>query len=355
MMYGDINAVLIPPDASIRDAAACINANRTGIALVTDPDGKLSCALTDGDIRRGVLAGVDLSQSVQVLLSHRTLAAPISAKIGTSRAELLHLMKEQGILQVPLLDEAGRVVDLALMKDFVREGLLPLEAVVMAGGFGTRLHPLTHDTPKPMLRVGEKPLLEHIVGQLQTSGIRSVKLTTHYKPDAISSHFGNGSEFGLDISYVNEVEPLGTAGALGLAETSKNEPVLLINGDILTQVDFRAMLEFHRSRGAELTVGVRQFEFKVPYGVLHCDGEQVRRIEEKPLTNYLVNAGIYLIEPSAQELIPAGRRFDMTDLISELAARGRQVVAFPIFEYWLDIGRPEDYTKAQEDIQTWNQ
>ena len=358
MMTQNLQRLVISPQDSLRRAMECINSSACGLALIVEADGRLIRTLTDGDIRRAVLAGIPFDASVGDLIGRKDIVPwvlPFTARVGTKRSELLLMMKERSIHHVPLLDDAGRVVDVCLMDNLLEDCVLPLQAVVMAGGFGKRLHPLTNEVPKPMLPVGDKPILEHIMGQLQASGIHKVKLTTHFKPEAISSHFGDGSGFGVDISYVNEDEPLGTAGALGLVETSEHEPVLLMNGDILTRVDFRAMLEFHREQKAELTVGVRQFDLRVPYGVVKCEGARVQGVEEKPTLNFLVNAGIYLIEPSAQRLIPAGRRFDMTDLIAELSARGRPVVAFPIVEYWLDIGRPEDYLRAQQDIQTWNQ
>jgi NDP-sugar pyrophosphorylase family protein len=261
-------------------------------------------------------------------------------------------MNERGIRQIPLLDEGGHVVDIVLMQDLVKSYELPLKAVIMAGGFGKRLLPLTEEVPKPMLPVGDKPILELIVNQLQNSGIRKVQMTTHYKPEVIKQHFGAGEKFGLEIQYVNEDQPLGTAGALGSLEKS-DEPMLVLNGDILTQVDFRAMLAFHRENQAELTVAVRKYDFQVPYGVIQCDGAHVMGVDEKPTYNFFVNAGIYLLEPSAHRSIPLAQRFDMTDLIEKLTAEERRVVAFPVVEYWMDIGRQNDYVQAQQDIKRW--
>ena len=355
MMHGDIAALMVGRDASIREAVERINLGRAGIALVVGPKRELLGTLTDGDIRRAVLAGMQLAEPVSKILEAKGSQNPVTANRGASLVDLMQTMRDKGVLQLPIVDEHGVVVDLALMKDFLQVETLPLQAVVMAGGFGKRLMPLTESTPKPMLPVGDKPLLEHIVSQLQASGIHRVKLTTHFNPETIKAHFGNGEEFGLDIGYVNEDEPLGTAGALGLLEGGLEEPILLMNGDILTQVDFRAMLAFHREHKAELTVAVRQYDFKVPYGVLQCDGERVLGVQEKPRFHFLVNAGIYLVEPTARRLIEPRRRFDMTELIEVVAARGGRVVAFPIVEYWLDIGQPADYQKAQEDIRKWKE
>jgi dTDP-glucose pyrophosphorylase len=345
---------LITSNATIREALECINKNAS-LAIVVDERRRLIGTITDGDVRRAVLAGASLEAPVQKLLDQRDKTLypkPVTAPVGTPTAELLHIMNERGIRQIPLLDESGQVVDIVLMQDLVKSYELPLKAVIMAGGFGKRLLPLTEEVPKPMLPVGDKPILELIVNQLQNSGVRKVQMTTHYKPEVIKQHFGSGEKFGLEIQYVNEDQPLGTAGALGLIEKS-DEPMLVLNGDILTQVDFRAMLAFHREQKAELTVAVRKYDFQVPYGVIQCDGAQVRGVDEKPTYNFFVNAGIYLLEPSAHNSIPSAQRFDMTDLIEKLAADRRRVMAFPIVEYWMDVGQHNDYAKAQEDIKRW--
>ena len=349
-----LETYLISREATIRETLACINKSE-GIALVVDPDHHLNGTVTDGDVRRAVLAGVSFEAPVQKLLDQRgktPYQKPVTARTGTPAGELLHVMNERGIRQIPLLDESGRVVDIALLQELVKSYELPLKAVIMAGGFGKRLLPLTEEVPKPMLPVGDKPILELIVNQLQNSGIRKVQMTTHYKPEVIKQHFGAGEKFGLEIQYVNEDQPLGTAGALGSLEKS-DEPMLVLNGDILTQVDFRAMLAFHHENQAELTVAVRKYDFQVPYGVIQCDGAQVRGVDEKPTYNFFVNAGIYLLEPSAHRSIPSAQRFDMTDLIEKLTVEGRRVVAFPVVEYWMDIGRQNDYIQAQEDIKRW--
>ncbi len=347
----EIERFLVRPADSIRQVMMRIDRNAKGIALVVDPERRLVGTITDGDVRRAILAGISLDTAVSELLARKAGSAyprPITAPASSERGALLALMQERGIRQVPLLDEAGRVVDLVTLDDLLPERVLSLRAVVMAGGAGTRLRPLTEDRPKPMLPVGGRPLLEHIVEQLRQSGIRRVNVTTHYHPEKIREHFGDGRAFGVELDYVTEDRPLGTAGALGLLEDTQ-EPLLVINGDILTRVDFRALLDYHRGHGADLTVGVRQYDLQVPYGVIECQGPYVRQVREKPTIRLLVNAGIYLLEPAVRRLIPSGERFDMTDLIQLLLENGRPVVSFPIVEYWLDIGQPEDYEKAQED------
>jgi len=223
----------------------------------------------------------------------------------------------------------------------------------MAGGLGSRLRPLTEDLPKPMLPVGGKPLMELVIEKLRQVGIRRVNVTTHYKPEKISEHFGDGSSFGVSLNYVNEEKPLGTGGALGLID-EPNETMLVINGDVLTQVDFRAMLLFHQEHQADMTVAVRQYDIKVPYGVIECIGAKVCSLKEKPEINLLVNAGVYLLEPTVYRFIPNGKHFNMTDLIQWLLDAGRTVASFPIIEYWLDIGQVVDYEKAQTDVMHLN-
>lgn len=350
----DVSSLCVGPESSIHQAIACIDRGVRGIALVVDQEQRLLGTITDGDVRRAILAGINLQTPISELLTRKVNSIypkPTTAPVGTKPDALLQLMQERSIRQVPLLDEEGRVVTLVALEDLLPKQVLPLQAVVMAGGFGTRLRPLTEEIPKPMLPVGERPLMELLMEQFYQAGIRRVNVTTHYLSEKIIEHFGDGKKFGLEIKYVTEDRPLGTAGALSLME-EPNEPLLVINGDILTRLDFRAMLSFHRKHHADLTVAVRQYDFQVPYGVMECEGSYVRQIREKPRLNFLVNAGIYLLEPSLSAYIPNGQRFDMTDLIERLLDEGRSVVSFPIVEYWLDIGQHADYEQAQEDVKS---
>jgi len=224
-----------------------------------------------------------------------------------------------------------------------------LAAVVMAGGLGTRLLPLTSDIPKPMLPVGDRPLLERTIEKLRDAGIRHVNVTTHYLPEKITSHFGNGQAYGVEIAYVTEDRPLGTAGGIGLLP-EQHEPLLVVNGDILCTVDFRDFVAYHRKNRADITVCVRKHDVKIPYGVVECDGPRLLRLKEKPAVSVLVNAGIYLLEPSVRLFIRPGERLDMTDLIGRLLAHERPIATYPIVGYWLDVGQHDDYRKAQTDF-----
>ena len=347
----NVNRFLISPTSSIQDAMEQIDRNGLGIVLAVDADRKLLFTVTDGDVRRALLAHVDVSEPVSRLVEvakPASFATPLTAAAGTPTDELLHLMVESTLRQIPLVDGGGRVVDVVVLDELAKDYELPIRAVVMAGGRGTRLHPLTEATPKPMLPVADRPILEHIVERLRDSGIRRVSFATHYRADQISNHFGTGEQFGVEIHYLEEEQPLGTAGALGLLAES-DEPLLVVNGDILTRVDFRALLQFHREHEADMTVAVRAHELEIPFGVVETDGAFVSSIDEKPRMRQLVNAGIYLVQPSVVRLVTPGEPHDMVTLIERLLAAGRSVVAFPVREYWLDIGGVDAYERAQDE------
>ncbi len=350
-LFPDIAAVCLQPGATIRRAMEAIDRLATGIALVVDGDGRLIETVSDGDIRRAILAGYPLTKPVSELatLAGRPSIVPFVAPASTSRAALLELMARTKLLQIPLVDAEGRVVDLALLKQLSLEPERPIEAVIMAGGFGKRLRPLTEDVPKPMLPVGGRPLLEITLEQLRLAGIRSVTVTTHYLPEKITGHFGDGSRFGVDIRYVQESKPMGTAGALSLLERAE-EPMLVVNGDVLTDLDYRAMRQFHAENRAAATVAVAPHEIQIPYGVVEHDGSVVTGISEKPVIRHFVNAGIYLIEPRATKLVPRDAVFNMTDLVERLVRAGERVVVFPVREYWVDVGQHADYQRVQQDI-----
>jgi dTDP-glucose pyrophosphorylase/CBS domain-containing protein len=352
-MKNDISAYIIRLEDSLRQTMSCIDKNGSGIAFIVDDEMHLLGTLSDGDVRRAILKGLSLDVKVSDVSIEREKQVghgPITAPLQTSHATLLRLMNDHGIRHIPIIDDQQRLVDVASLTDFAKEYELPLTAVVMAGGFGSRLRPLTDNTPKPMLHVGDRPILQRTVERLKKSGINKVNLTTHYKAEAISDHFGDGSKFGVAINYVHEDQPLGTAGALSLLQED-DDPLLVINGDIVTEVDFRSMLNYHRENRACLTVGVRQYDLQVPYGVLECEGPAVRGVSEKPKLQFLVNAGVYLLEAEAKKHIPSGRRFDMTDLIQALIKANKRVVSFPIVEYWLDVGQRLDYERAVSDHQ----
>ena len=342
------------PGDTLRDALVSLERSAAGIVLILDDDGKLQAVATDGDLRRAVLASIPLGTTLEAWAPGHTGVGtdggPVTAPVDADPAELLHLMNEKGVEQVPLLDPEGRPVRLVHAREFLTE----LErdhsvtALVMAGGLGTRLKSLTEKLPKPMLPVGDRPLMEHIIDQIRGAGIETVSISTHYMPQAIVEHFGDGDRFGVKIDYVEEGHPLGTAGAIGLLNELQS-PLLVMNGDILTRVDLRAFSAYHRENDALMTVAVRKYDVQVPYGVVETNGSMLDRIVEKPVHSFFVNAGIYLMEPAVQGHIERGQRLDMTDLIERLLDAGERIAVFPVLEYWLDIGQPEDYERAKSD------
>ena len=341
-----LSNIVVQSDISLSEALPGMDTAGHGILLVVNATGKLVGVITDGNIRRGLLNKESFDQPCSKFASIN----PITCDPGVTGAKALELMNHGrafSINHLPVVSE-GRPVGLILREDLMKLEDLPLKAVIMAGGFGTRLQPHTLDIPKPMLPVDGKPILEHIVGQLRDSGVKRMHITTHYKAKMIQDYFGDGSSHGVEVDYVNEDAPLGTAGALGLL-SDQSEPLLVMNGDIVTNLNFHSMLSFHREHDADLTVAVRQYDLAVPYGVVETNEVMVQKITEKPVVNFLVNAGIYLLEPKIIEIIPAGQKLDMTDLIDISIAQGLRVVSFPIVEYWLDVGTPLDYERANEE------
>lgn len=349
----DIKKILIGPGSSLKRAMEIIQKGGFGIALVVDSQRRLIGTITDGDIRRAILHKIKLNERVGRIFKEKlpNYSHSVSLSIDAPREEILRLMKEKFLRHIPLLDERNKVVDLALLSDFIEaETALPLTAVVMAGGRGQRLYPLTNDIPKPMLPLDNRSIMECVVEQLRKSGITKVNIATNYKSEVIVNHFGKGDKFGVDIDYINEGQPLGTAGALGLM-TPQDKPILVINGDILTQLNFCAMFDFHRAYKAIMTVGVKKYEMNIPYGVIETKDVMITGLVEKPLHEFIVNAGIYLIEPDVCQYIPKGSHFDMTDLVNALIEAKQRVISFPIQEYWLDVGHHENYKQAKIDAQ----
>ncbi|MCD4824105.1 MAG: nucleotidyltransferase family protein [Phycisphaerae bacterium] len=341
----------------MQDAIRALDRGSVGIVLVVDSENRLQGTITDGDIRRALLTrsnALELPAGEFVAEKHNEVyVIPVTVPQGSSHAAMLQLMHERVVSQLPVLDEQGRVLDLVIMDDLISPRP-PMRALIMAGGFGQRLMPLTENTPKPMLSVGGQPLLEKTIKRLRDISIENITISTHFQAEKIRGFFGDGSELGLNIDYIHESHPLGTAGALGLMEPA-DEALLVMNGDILTSLDFNAMLQFHREHDAMFTMGVRQYDVEIPYGVVECDYPIITDLQEKPVFTFFINAGIYLLEPKAHQLVPRelpkGQKFNMTDLIHLIRRQGQPVCSFPIFEYWLDIGKHSDYVRAQQDVQ----
>jgi dTDP-glucose pyrophosphorylase len=339
-------STLIPADASIIDAINIIDRSAMQIGLVVDDQRKLLGVVTDGDIRRAILNKVSLDEPVKTIMAKE----PISAHVNDVRELLLRTMKQKNLRHLPILDDDGCVVGLETFFGLVKQESFDNPVVIMAGGKGTRLRPLTEDCPKPLLCVGDKPILETILENFLSFGFRRFYFSVNYKAEMIQDHFGNGEKWGADISYIEEKQPLGTAGALSLLPERPTMPFFVMNGDLLTKVNFRHLLDFHTDHGANATMCVRQYQFQVPYGVVQTDGQKLLEVEEKPVHSFFVNAGIYVLNPAVLDVIPANTYYDMPELFEHLLKQGRKPTVFPIREYWLDIGQIGDYEQANKDM-----
>ncbi|CAI6084366.1 nucleotidyltransferase family protein [Cohnella sp. JJ-181] len=338
----DWQSTIVPMDMTIEQAVKTIDSSSMQIALVTDEAGRLVGTITDGDIRRGILRGIGLQEPVVLIMNANPTILPEQTEAGV----ILSLMRIKQIRHIPLVDHEGRLTDLKCFDDLVRPARKDNWVVIMAGGLGTRLSPLTDSTPKPLLHVGGKPLLETILENFIASGFVNFYLSVNYKSEMVESYFQDGSRWGVQIRYIRENQRMGTAGALSLLEELPTEPLLVMNGDLLTKVSFNQLLEFHQSHKALATMCVRNYEYQVPYGVVNVDKHHLVGLVEKPKQHYFVNAGIYVLNPEVIRQIPRDIFYDMTTLFEALMADKQETCVFPLREYWLDIGRMDDYERA---------
>ena len=336
--------LLVNPATSIRDTISRIDAGNAQIVLVADERGMLLGTVTDGDVRRGLLRGLSLADPAAEVMNK----APTTANPTEDRGAILALMKRRLVHQVPLVDSRGVVVGLETLDELLQPGRRDTPVVLLAGGLGMRLRPLTEEVPKPMLRIGEKPILESILSSFVEYGFCKFYLAVNYRADVIERHFGDGSKWEVQIEYLREAERLGTAGPLSLLPELSPEPVVVMNADILTRVNFSHLLDFHRQSSAAATVCVREHRHTVPYGVVNMQESLLTKIEEKPVYRSMVSAGIYVLEPDTFRHLPRGGYCDMPTLLQGLIDRGMRAAGFPIHEFWLDIGRLEDLERANE-------
>lgn len=344
----DYRKTLISPSLPILETVRVINASAAQIAIVVDDTDMLLGTVTDGDVRRGILAGIQLDQPVERVMNRN----PITALKGRKRASLITVMRQKYITQLPIVDQSGRVVGLETMAGLVRQEHLDNPVILMAGGLGTRLRPLTHTIPKPLLPVGGKPIIEWTITSLANQGFGRFTLCLNYKAEIFRQYLADGERLGVQLDYVEEKEQLGTAGALSLLPFRPEVPAVVMNGDVLTSGNMRQLLEFHAATNADATLCVSEHKMQVPYGVARVDGDLLVDLQEKPSQSFLVNAGIYALSPRVFDHIPPGRRLDMPELLMTLREKGMRVSAFPLHEYWRDIGRLEDLSGAEQDLLT---
>lgn len=344
-MISDIRDILIPSTTSILETLRVIDQTALEIALVVDSERRLHGTVTDGDIRRAILRGCSLETPVQQIMNQK----PTVMSLDTPDDEALFTMSGRQIKSLPVLDREGRVTGLTLWRELVGRRRRETWAVIMAGGLGSRLGSLTAEVPKPLLTVGSRPLLGTIISRLRQFGIWKIFVAVNYRAEQIISYLGDGSAFDVQVEYLREDQPLGTAGPLSLLPSIPTEPLLVMNADLLTRLNFGNLLEYHVSSHKEMTVCVRTCHVEIPFGVVQVQGNDLVEIVEKPSQEILINSGIYVLEPRVLSRVPAGQRFDMPELIRQTAGQGNGVGCFPLADFWMDIGRPEEYQRAQTE------
>jgi dTDP-glucose pyrophosphorylase/predicted transcriptional regulator len=345
-MYDWLN-LLLKKDNQISEAIEILNNEKPRIVLVVDENNKLIGTITDGDIRRALIKGCSLDSYVKDIMNSN----PRTASTEENDPIINERMRKHNLMQMPILDKDLTLVGLKTLRSIGELKQYDNPVIIMAGGYGKRLLPLTEETPKPLLKVGTKPILETIIEQFINYGFHNIYISTHYRAEMLREHFGNGDNFGVKISYLHEEKSLGTAGSLGLLPKNLPDiPILLMNGDLLTSVNYVDLLDFHKVQKGLATACVRKFDMQVPFGVVETENFKINKITEKPVLNFFVNAGIYVIEPALANLLDGKSYMDMPFFLQNRIQQGDKINMFPIHEYWLDIGRMEEYEQAQIEI-----
>ena len=335
---------LLSLGVTLRQVIHNLNATNLQIVLVVGNDGVLVGTVTDGDVRRGLLSGMGMDSSIDEIVFREPFVLPPDV----SRAIALQLMKVNQISAIPIIDGARRVLGLHLLKEILTSSKRPNQMVIMAGGQGSRLQPHTRTCPKPMLRVHGKPILEHIIERAKAEGFQYFVLAVEYLGHMIQDYFGDGKSWGVEIDYLHEDLPLGTAGALGLLNPQPVAPILVTNGDVLTDIRYGEVLDFHCSHNATATMAVRLYEWQHPFGVVRIKGVDIVGFEEKPIAYSHINAGVYVLEPGALDTLKKGEQYDMPMLFDRLREKKERTIVYPMHEPWLDVGREDDLKQARE-------
>jgi len=340
-----MNKITLKPKSTLKDALKVIDTGAVKLAVVTDDENRVLGTISDGDIRRAILKGINLDDSIEGIYNKN----PILAYEDYSKQKLIDICTKHKIYQIPIVDKERKLIDLAILDELLKPANYPNKVVLMLGGLGTRLRPLTEEIPKPMLKVGNKPILETIVNNFKLYGFNNFVFCVNYKSHIIENYFKDGEDFGVNIEYVYEDEKMGTAGALSLIKKPE-EAFFVMNGDLLTNVNFEYMLEYHKKNSSLATMAVRDYEYQIPFGVVESSQGRIVSIKEKPTFRYFVNAGIYILEPECIDYIP-NEYYDMPMLFEKLIEENKKAVSFPIREYWLDIGRIDEYEKANREYE----
>jgi dTDP-glucose pyrophosphorylase/CBS domain-containing protein len=341
----NVEDIIVSKSASILDVLKIIDKSSKQLALVVDEEKKLLGTVSDGDIRRGLLRNISLDESIEHIYGRN----PIIATINNSRDEIIQLCIKHKIHQIPIIDANYNILGIEILDELVAKSHKKNRVILMVGGLGTRLRPLTENIPKPMLHVGNKPILQTIVEKFVSYGFCDITMCVNYKLHIIKDYFQDGSKFGANIDYVVEDKRMGTAGALSILKNIPEEPFFVMNGDLLTSVNFEHLLNYHTINNSIATMCVKEYDFQVPYGVINMDENKIISIDEKPIHHFFVNAGIYMLSPMVLQYIPSGEYFDMPSLFEKIIKENHKTLSFPIIEYWLDIGKMDEYKKANDE------
>ncbi len=331
--------------ASIIDVLKIIDKSSKQLVLVVDDNKKLLGTVSDGDVRRAILKNVSLDSVIKDIY----FRSPAVANINDSKDKIINICIAKKIHQIPIVDNDLNLVGLEVLDELICKGTKENKVILMVGGLGRRLKPLTDNTPKPMLHVGGKPILETIIEKFSDYGFINIILCVNYKSNIIQDYFGNGSELGVNIEYIFENKRMGTTGALSLLKDKPKEPFFVMNGDLLTNINFEHLLDYHLENNSVATMCVREYDFQVPFGVIELENGNIKSIEEKPTHNFFVNAGIYMLSPGIIDYIPKNEFYDMPTLFEKIIELNKNTISFPIREYWLDIGRLEEFEKANHE------
>ena len=337
--------IIVYSDMSLGDVIKIIDKTALQIANVLTKDMKLLGTVTDGDIRRAIIKGLNLKTKIDKIMYPN----PLFAYKNTTKLKLIDLMKKNSIKHIPIVDDNKNVIGISSYSELIEIDEKSNAVVIMAGGLGLRLRPLTEHIPKPMLLLDDKPILEHIIANFIKEGFKYFYISVNYKSDIIKNYFKNGSEWGIKISYLEEKSQLGTAGSLSLLKTSLNEPIIVVNGDVVTNLSISNVIKFHNKENSVATMVTKSLKFQLPFGVPVIKGNEILSINEKPMKNIKVNAGIYVLSPITLELLPKGK-IDMTDFFKMLVKSKKKVLAFQMNDNWIDVGKKQEYVKAKNKI-----
>lgn len=341
----NIEDIIVKESTSILEVLQIIDKSSKQLAIVVDKNKKLLGTISDGDIRRALLNNISLNESVKNIY----FKTPTVASINNSKEEIINICRTKKIHQIPIVDDKGDLIGLEILDELISKEIKTNKVILMVGGLGTRLRPLTENTPKPMLKVGNKPILQTIVEKFAEYGYTNIVMCVNYKSHIIQDYFGDGKDFGVNIDYILEEQRMGTAGALSLLTEKPIEPFFVMNGDLLTNVNFEHLHNYHLSNDSMGTMCVREYDFQVPYGVVNIENSKILSIEEKPTHKFFVSAGIYMLSPEILEYIPQNQFYDMPTLFEKIISEKQNAISFPLREYWLDIGQIEEYKKANQE------